>query len=930
MKHKPLSASLLPLALALATATVAVAQAQPDPEILSAWKLNSENLVVVFRHDGSYFLVDANEENPGMERGTFEWDKASGTFSANTIVDTNGDAGLSHPNGATSISISGNTLNYTVADEGTFSFDRIVNTSSPIVGSWIIPGEKFSITFLSDGSYYLSEEANDVPFGHTGIEKGTYTWNATTNAFTATAAIDTNGDVGTNGVPPGVTVTITGNSLVFFDGEESTTLLRLTTHPTPIPLPDFGVARFANHLQTSDSTPAPRAFDEANEIHPYSADAFVDPAVGATAPTVQIGTGAPITLTLDDPGSFEIEWGLPDSSTLNSLLPASTAIQFKDGTDIADLTTAAAPTFPTTPKILVRDGASWSGTVYQFGDDEVLQWTLPSGFTASQFLTEIEVYDPDADEDVVNVLLQGDVTHFDLGGKLDPDKQYIVELEFYRIDNSTTSGNGLFAGKQGYVLSASSTTFSVESLPDVSQEPLIFVQPESQAGTQGSPVLLQVGINEEAFATSTFQWFKDDVEIPGQTGNSLFIPSYDSAEDSGYYRVAVANDMGYTESTSAFVGSAVQYLFIHNGKVSRQQSATTTSEAGATFDARVEGLGITATFPASSISVRKPDNTLLPLALDEDHWDVETDFPGFNAMRTSFPAGTYGIEIEADTISIQLTGTAFPNQPLVSASIGTWVDGKLRLTASQAASAFTLTTNSNTGSGWSRILVTDPTDEDIVDVIANVPWNSDPFAVAEISGGLLSVGQSYEVEARFDNTIERVDVSDKSWASKPPSPAKGYELLSTTTLLTIEVVPDPASESHSTWQAGFFSPAQLADPAISGDNVDFDNDGLANLLEYLFGGNPTLPSSGLLPSVTKAPDGNNLVFTYKRKVSATGVTQVIEHATSLSPPWTPAVHGQNGVTIATAASPRDPTSEQVTVTIPSTSANRFVRLRATR
>ncbi|MEY4568901.1 MAG: hypothetical protein RLZZ398_340 [Verrucomicrobiota bacterium] len=137
-----------------------------------------------------------------------------------------------------------------------------------------------------------------------------------------------------------------------------------------------------------------------------------------------------------------------------------------------------------------------------------------------------------------------------------------------------------------------------------------------------------------------------------------------------------------------------------------------------------------------------------------------------------------------------------------------------------------------------------------------------------------------------------------------------------------------ATDPYTTWAAGFFNSTQLANPAISGHDVDYDNDGVPTLLEYLFGGNPTLPSSGLLPTVTKAPGSNNVVFTYKRKTAATGVTQVIEHSANLAPPWTPAVHGQDGVTIAT--TPVDAQTEQVTVTIPSTSTSRFVRLKASR
>ena len=74
--------------------------------------------------------------------------------------------------------------------------------------------------------------------------------------------------------------------------------------------------------------------------------------------------------------------------------------------------------------------------------------------------------------------------------------------------------------------------------------------------------------------------------------------------------------------------------------------------------------------------------------------------------------------------------------------------------------------------------------------------------------------------------------------------------------------------------------------------------------------------------------GRNLVFRYNRKLTSTGVTQVIEHTANLSAAWTPAVQGQNGVTIAT--TPLDAATEQVTVTIPTTGSSRFVRLKASR
>lgn len=912
------------------------AQAQsfstPPPEIVSAWKHNTEDLVVVFGYDGTYYLIESDSTPPGMERGTFNWNKTSGAFSVNTVVDTNGDAGFSHPGAATTITVSGNTLNYAVPGEGASTFSRVVNTSSAIVGSWVVPGAKISLTFLADGNYYIATEENDFnqsPGYYSGMEKGTYAWNSSTKVLTATATKDANGLSGFSNNSPSSTVNITGNVMTFFDGRLSTTLFRITTKPTPISLPDFTVTRYANYRQSSDATPILRTV---GDLSPYSADANINSNLNASAPTLKIGNAAafPIPADLDEPGSFDFEQEFPTLSALNTFLPASAALQIRSGTAVANLTNAAVLSFPSIPKIIVRDNASWSGSVYRFGDDEVLQWTLPTGFDATKYLTFVEIADSVTGQGIFDAELQGDVSSLDLGGKLEHGKQYEVEIEFYRIDNSTTAGTGVFVGKQGYIASSSSTIFEIVALTDTAQAPFIVVQPLSQTGTPGSPLSLQVGINEEAFATSTFQWFKNGQEIIGQTGNSLFIPSFDPFGHSGYYKVSVNNGQGGAESISVFVGSTVQFLFIRNEKEFRQQSPSLLSEVGAAFDAIVSGVGITETFPASSISFRKPDNTSLALNFDVDHWEFDSDllnFTNLNDLRNTFPTGTYRIDIGTDSVAIPFTGTAFPNQPIVSSSVGTWVNGKLRLTATEAASAFTLSTNSNIGNGWSRIVIINATDEEILTEISNTLENPSPSAVAEISASLLSVGQSYEVEADFGNTVERVDVIGPSWAG---ASTKGYELLSNLTYVTIEIVADPVVNPYTTWQSGFFNPTQLANPAISGDDVDFDNDGIDNLLEFILGGSPTATNSNILKNATTtpAPGGRNLIFFYDRKTVANGISQVIETSPTLTGIWTPAVHGVAGVVIST--STLDAQTERVTATIPSTETKLFVRMKAMR
>jgi hypothetical protein len=75
--------------------------------------------------------------------------------------------------------------------------------ASPIVGGWYGThlGQADStavITFLADGSYWMAEDGSSVldPSGQDGMERGTYTWNPLTSAFSSTTLVDTSGQWG--------------------------------------------------------------------------------------------------------------------------------------------------------------------------------------------------------------------------------------------------------------------------------------------------------------------------------------------------------------------------------------------------------------------------------------------------------------------------------------------------------------------------------------------------------------------------------------------------------------------------------------------------------------------------------------------------------------------------------------------------------------
>jgi len=153
----------------------------------------------------------------------------------------------------------------------------------------------------------------------------------------------------------------------------------------------------------------------------------------------------------------------------------------------------------------------------------------------------------------------------------------------------------------------------------------------------------------------------------------------------------------------------------------------------------------------------------------------------------------------------------------------------------------------------------------------------------------------------------------------------------TGTLFVTDGAGTPAG--YTGWIAGFF-PGET-DPAIVGPNADANGDGVANALVYLFGGNPKDGNNqALLPTVATAtnpggtvPDGDYLVFTYRRDATAL-VHAGVEHSTTLKAPWTTAADGVDGVVIVETPNGFASGIDRVEVFIPRSAARNFARLAA--
>lgn len=89
--------------------------------IVGSWTVPGGSVVFTFLGDGTYFMADDGDPlvdpggQKGIERGTFTWNSVTGAFAHTTLIDTNGQWGLSSAI-CNSAHVSGSTLTMSCAD----------------------------------------------------------------------------------------------------------------------------------------------------------------------------------------------------------------------------------------------------------------------------------------------------------------------------------------------------------------------------------------------------------------------------------------------------------------------------------------------------------------------------------------------------------------------------------------------------------------------------------------------------------------------------------------------------------------------------------------------------------------------------------------------------------------------------------------------
>lgn len=101
------------------------------------------------------------------------------------------------------------------------------------------------------------------------------------------------------------------------------------------------------------------------------------------------------------------------------------------------------------------------------------------------------------------------------------------------------------------------------------------------------------------------------------------------------------------------------------------------------------------------------------------------------------------------------------------------------------------------------------------------------------------------------------------------------------------------------WAAAFFTPAELANPAVSGPLADYNGDGVANLIHYALGVPPGAPMAGRLPvakvQTLASPAGTYLTLSIRRPKPAPGkIAYGVDESAGLGT-WTALDLGTNTV-----------------------------------
>ncbi|RYD24127.1 MAG: hypothetical protein EOP88_01375 [Verrucomicrobiaceae bacterium] len=233
--------------------------------------------------------------------------------------------------------------------------------------------------------------------------------------------------------------------------------------------------------------------------------------------------------------------------------------------------------------------------------------------------------------------------------------------------------------------------------------------------------------------------------------------------------------------------------------------------------------------------------------------------------------GMVGGTLDFATTAIHAPGNPVGTQT-VTGALGYAADSRVK---------WTLNTNSNAAGASSRIAAgaVNITSGALLDVVLDAAGSSTAF-----SNSFWSQPQSWIVMTGSNITggFTLGTVGNDS-TGEPVASHGSFSLQQNATSVTL--VYTPGGSPRETWQQANFGD-NWNNPLVSGDSADPDNDGVSNLLERAFGGNPNTSEAAILP----LPDETAplLSIIYRKSVAATDLVFTVQESADLVTPWLPA------------------------------------------
>lgn len=505
-----------------------------------------------------------------------------------------------------------------------------------------------------------------------------------------------------------------------------------------------------------------------------------------------------------------------------------------------------------------------------------------------------------------------------------PDYQWLKNNEAisgangsaYTIANVTAADAGSYRVRASNV---AGEALSEEASLTVNVPPTITQPLESLTLTVGARAEFTVVVSSET--TASYQWLKDNADIPGET-NANLVREAVTPNDAGTYAVRVSNAGGQVTSASAtltvnrlaqtitFTGPADQAFSLAPIVLgATADSALAVSLAVVSGPATLAGNELTltgvgvvtlratqagdATYAAATAVERSFTVTRATAAVTLGSLSATYDGTAKSATATTSPAGLT-VTFTYNGSSTAPTGAG--NYPVVATVVADNYTGSAEGTLAIAKAAQTITFTGPANQAFSSAPIT----------LTASASSGLPVSFSVVTGPASVVGATLTLTGPGSVLLSATQAGDANYDAAPEV-QQGFSV----------------GGNYTAWLAARFSTDELNNPLTSGVNADPDADGWSNLMEYALGLEPKVANTTALPQVTTS--ASEWVYTYTRPGDRSDVTYAVEASTTLAS-WT-----IEGVTHELASTDAVAGTQTWRARYPMAgAANAFFRLRATR